>query len=219
MEPVSVIIPAYNEEGRIERTLQSLQGENWIKELIVIDDGSDDRTFSLSQKWTNHALRLERNEGKARAIEEGVRYSTSSILLLLDADLEKSAALSKKLVAPLWEREADMTIAVFPPTKNSGYGLVKRFATWGIFTQTGTRLLSPLCGQRAIRKEAFEKCYKGDRGFGIEVGLSLDFLKAGYQIKEIEVPFSHRETGKNIAGFIHRIKQGLFVCHSLFIRR
>lgn len=218
-EQVSIIIPAYNEELRIGKTLSSLRNEKWIREVIVVDDGSKDQTTSEAKKWTRHVIRLPRNGGKALAIEKGCHYASSPILLFLDADLEHSAALAKMLVQPIWLEQAEMTIAIFPPSVNGGFGMVKAFASWGIYKKTGRKLLAPLCGQRALKKEVLEACYQGDKGFGIEVGLALDFLSAGYRVQEIEVGFTHRETGKRLSGFYHRMKQGVSVCQSLISRR
>jgi glycosyltransferase involved in cell wall biosynthesis len=219
VEQVSVIIPAYNEEQRIENTLRSLQREDWIKELIVVDDGSTDQTATLAKKWTSHVIRMPHNVGKALALKTGCDYATAAILLFLDADLEESAGFAKKLVQPVWKYDIDMTIAVFPTARNGGFGLVKQFAAWGIYRKTGKRLRSPLCGQRAIKKGVLDACYQGDRGFGIEVGLSLDCLLSGYTIQEVPIPFTHRETGKRLPGFLHRMKQGVSVCQALLSRR
>lgn len=220
MDSVSIIIPAHNEQSRIETTLRSLQqsGE-WFKEIIVVDDGSSDETYTLARKWTPHVLRLEQNQGKAKAIELGCAHASQSIYLFLDADLETSAGLAIALVEPIWQDKADMTVAIFPPALNGGFGLVKRLAKWGIYKKTGIKVHSPLCGQRAVKKEVYQFCYQGDRGFGIEVGLTLDFLLAGYQVQEIEIPFQHRETGKNVAGFYHRLKQGIAIGQALLSRR
>lgn len=219
IEQVSIIIPTYNEELRIGNTLSSLRNEAWIREVIVVDDGSKDETISVAKKWTRHVIKLPHNLGKARAIAMGCQYASSSILLFLDADLEHSAVLAKGLVQPIWLEEADMTIAIFPSTVSGGFGMVKSFASWGIHQKTGRRLLAPLCGQRAIKKDVLEACYQGDRGFGIEVGLAVDCLRAGYKVQEVEVGFTHRETGRRVSGFYHRMKQGVSVCQALISRR
>jgi glycosyltransferase involved in cell wall biosynthesis len=218
-EQVSIIIPAYNEESRIGKTLSSLRNEEWIREVIVVDDGSKDQTSGEAKKWTKHVIKLPRNGGKALAIEKGCQYASSPILLFLDADLEHSAALAKMLVQPIWLEQAEMTIAIFPPSVNGGFGMVKDFASWGIYKKTGRKLQAPLCGQRALKKDVLEACYQGDKGFGIEVGLALDFLSSGYRVQEIEVGFTHRETGRRLSGFYHRMKQGVSVCQSLISRR
>jgi len=88
----SVIVPAHNEEEAIEKTVQSLLEQDYPrKEVIVVDDGSTDRTFNLAQRFAEDGLiRLihrERASGKkARAVNHGVLFSNGDIIVTLDAD-------------------------------------------------------------------------------------------------------------------------------------
>ncbi|WP_202076746.1 glycosyltransferase family 2 protein [Caldalkalibacillus salinus] len=216
---VSVVIPAYNEEAHIGQTLSVLQDQKWVKELIVVDDGSSDLTHYIAEKYTAHVLSLPRNVGKAEALKRGSLYARYPILLFLDADLRETAKHAKALVQPLWKGQAHMTTAVFPPTSSNGFGLIRRFAQWQIKKKTGVSLQSPLCGQRAIYREVFHSIYRGDQHFGVEVGLTLDCLKGGYNVQEVEVPFEHRELGKTWRGMRHRLKQGMFVCQAIYARK
>lgn len=216
---VSIIIPAYNEEQRIGNTLAAIRTEAWVKEIIVVDDGSTDRTSEVAARLADEVIRMETNQGKAAAIEVGVTHSSAPFLLLLDADLEESAVYCGRLIEPLWQSKAEMTVAQFPPALNGGFGMVKKLAAWGIYKRTGKIITSPLSGQRAMLREVYYSCYKGDKGFGLEVGITIDCLLAGYRIEEVEIPFTHREMGKGLKGFYHRMKQGLAVCQSLMARR
>ncbi|EGL84108.1 glycosyl transferase family 2 [Caldalkalibacillus thermarum TA2.A1] len=220
MDQVSIIIPAYNEEQYIGQTLSALlHSGDWFREIIVVDDGSEDNTFHQARIYTPHVIRLSRNKGKSAAMMVGVYQSSAPVLLFLDADLGHSASLAKNLPQPVQDHCADMTIAVLPKTKKGGLGLVKHFASWGIYRQTGVWLEAPLSGQRAVRKKQFLSSYKGDQGFGFEVGLTIDYLQAGLTIQEVEVPFTHRERGKTLDGFWHRFKQGLAVKQALKLRK
>lgn len=220
MDSVSIIIPAYNEEERIGTTLRSLvQSGSWFDELIVVDDGSNDKTHSIAEQWTKQVMRIEQNQGKGFALQMGSSMAKGDILLFLDADLEETAAFGKQLLPPLEQNKVEMTVAILPPTRKSGFGLVKRLARWGIYRETGVFLEAPLSGQRAIRRNIYQACSPGDQGFGFEVGLTVELLKAGYSIEEVEIPFCHRETGKNISGFMHRFRQGVAVSQALFSRR
>lgn len=213
--PVSVVIPAFNEEARIGQTLEALCARNSFKEIIVVDDGSKDRTYSLAKRWTNQVIKLPRNQGKAAAVKRGSLLAQQPILLFLDADLGKTASWGIDLVQPVLNGEADMAVAALPPAQKGGFGLVKRMARNEIYKRTGHIFSAPLSGQRAIKREIFLNCYKGDFRFGLEVGLTLDCLEQGYTIQEVELPFSHRETGKNFMGFWHRLKQGVAVYQAL----
>lgn len=219
MSDVSIIIPAYNEAHYIGSTLEALlKDSSWFGELIVVDDGSTDQTVSLARRFTNQVVRLPHNQGKAAAIMAGVKRATCSTLLFLDADLGESAILAPSLIQPVQGDLCDMSIAVLPEARRGGFGIVKQLARKGIYKRSGVWLRAPLSGQRALRKEEFLAIYRPDEGFGFEVGLTIDYLQAGLRIKELEIPFVHRERGKTISGFWHRFKQGLAVQQALKVR-
>ncbi len=219
MTDVSIIIPAYNEEDYIGSTLKALtEDPSWYNELIVVDDGSTDKTSRVAKQYVSQVISLPYNQGKSAALMAGVAHSSGAFLVFLDADLGDSARLAQRLVKPVQEEACDMSIAILPPTTEGGLGIVKNWAKRGIYDLTGVWLTAPLSGQRALRKKEFLSTYKGDQGFGFEVGLTIDYLRAGYRIKEIEIPFVHRQHGKTWAGFWHRFKQGLAVNQALKVR-
>ncbi|GAA0351121.1 glycosyltransferase family 2 protein [Bacillus horti] len=217
--PVSVVIPAYNEEKRIGQTLAALTQEQLFKEIIVVDDGSTDQTYNIAKNWTKHVLKFSQNQGKTEAIRRGSLFARQPILLFLDADLEESAAWASELVQPILHNEADMVIAALPAAKKGGFGLIKRMARAGIHRKTGKTFLAPLSGQRAIKRNVFFSCFKGSYRFGLEVGLTIDCLNQGFVVQEMELPFTHRELGRGPIGFLHRFKQGLAVYQTLRSRR
>jgi len=85
---ISVIVPAYNEEKVIERTIQALIDTKYPdKEIIVVDDGSKDKTFDIMNKYKKQVKVLQKtNGGKASAINFGLAYSTGEIIVIVDAD-------------------------------------------------------------------------------------------------------------------------------------
>jgi hypothetical protein len=104
--------------------------------------------------------------------------------------------------------EADMTIARFPPArKKGGFGFVKALARWGVYIYTGKNINCSLSGQRAFRREVMECIGNISPGFGVEVGLTIDALKKGFSVMEVDVDMTHRETGRDLGGFAHRIRQ------------
>jgi glycosyltransferase involved in cell wall biosynthesis len=217
---VSIVIPAWNEGQTIGITLQALHKEkeknNWWDELIVIDDGSIDDTYEQALPWADKVILHQHNKGKGAALQAGCREASHPILLLLDADLGVSAARAYKLLEPIISNQADMTIARFAaPIKKGGFGLVKGLAVHGIYWLSGYRTKAPLSGQRAIRKQILKNMNDLSQGFGIEVGLTIDVAKRGYRICEVDIPFQHRETGRNWRGFIHRGKQFISVGRTL----
>jgi glycosyltransferase involved in cell wall biosynthesis len=205
---VSVVIPAYNEADSIVSTLQAVREHVICDELIVVDDGSTDGTGALADSWADLVIRLPRNQGKGAALQTGWRRAAGDIVLLLDGDLRESAGEANRLIAPVLSGVCDMAVAVLPaPARKAGVGLAKGLARHGIRLLTGYRAQAPLSGQRAIRRQVLERTGRLDKGFGIEVGLTIDALRAGYRVLEVPVAFSHRETGNDWAGYCHRGKE------------
>ncbi|WP_139489285.1 glycosyltransferase family 2 protein [Brevibacillus dissolubilis] len=216
MKKVSVIIPAYNEAANIEATLQAVRRAVPCDELIVVDDGSQDDTVRLAKRYADHVCSLPQNYGKGTALQIGWRLARGEVLLLLDGDLKETAAEAHRLVTPVLEGHCDMAIAAFPrPKQRTGFGLAKGLARHGIKMLTGFTPSAPLSGQRAIRREVLAQVGTLDHGFGIEVGLTVDVLRAGYKVQEVPVEFSHRQTGNDLHGFMHRGKEFVAIGRAL----
>jgi glycosyltransferase involved in cell wall biosynthesis len=205
---ISVLIPAYNEEDKIEDTIKSIKGLDGVEEVVVIDDGSVDNTYQKASNLATKVIKLEQNQGKGAALNRGLEEVNGDIILLLDADLGGSSAEAMKLVEPLLEGRADMSIAKFPPSKvKGGFGLVKGLANWGLRKLTCQEFSAPLSGQRALSKEVVKELKGFAKGFGVEVCLTVDVCQAGFRVEEVPVMMKHRESKRDIQGFIHRGKQ------------
>ena len=210
---ISMIIPAYNEEVKIKDTLESIKGIKEINEIIVVDDGSTDKTTKIASEVNSEkivVLKLDKNRGKGYALNYGLKIAmkNADIIGFLDADLGRSANDVKKLINPILNDEADVVIAKFPPAKKKGgLGFVKGLAKESVFEMTGVELDATLSGQRLFKKEVLEKFKEIPFGYGVEVGMTIDILKNGYKIKEVLVNMTHNETGRDLKGFIHRGKQ------------
>lgn len=227
----TALIPAYDEESSIGRTVAALKELPSIDEVVVVDDGSTDETARVAEAAGARTIRLPRNIGKGDALnaalkDESVRQT--DVIVLVDGDVEETAAEAEKLITPLAAGEADMTIGAFPPGaqqsssaagEKGGFGLVKGLARWGIRRATGEVMQTPLSGQRAIRRAVLEKTGGFAPGFGMEVALTIDVLKDGLKVKEVPVEMSHHLTGRDVAGFWHRGRQFLAVLRVLAARR
>ncbi|MFY9188176.1 MAG: glycosyltransferase family 2 protein [bacterium] len=208
---VSVLIPAHNEEQNIQQTIQGVHkiprhlapALDW--EIIVIDDGSSDNTLAQAARCQVQTLRLDRNMGKGGALRHGLQQADGDIIVFLDADLRQSAAEAHKLISPLLDNRADVTIARFKPTtKPGGFGLVKALAASGVKYFTGQNLTAVLSGQRAFKRRVLESIGPIPDGFSLEVGMLIDILTGGYHVLEVDVDMEHDVTGRNWHGFIHR---------------
>ena len=210
---ISIIIPAYNEGSRIKNTLESIKNIKDINEIIVVDDGSSDNTTQEASSSESDKIKvytLEKNRGKGYALNYGLKIAkeNASIIGFLDGDLGSSAKDIEKLIKPILENKADVTIAKFPPAKKKGgLGFVKNLAKESVKDMTGVELDSTLSGQRIFKREVLEKFDEIPFGYGVEVGMTIDILKNGFSIEEVLVDMTHNETGRNLKGFIHRGKQ------------
>jgi glycosyltransferase involved in cell wall biosynthesis len=218
---VSIIIPAWNEACIIAETLEAIR-EAFAHiallelEIIVVDDGSQDNTIEMATPYADRVICHSCNMGKGTAMYNGWRVARGNYIIFLDADLGKSAGNVQLLLKPLIHDEYDMTIAELPMAQiRGGFGLVKGLAAVGIYRLCGYHTRTPLSGQRAIRREVLERIGGLSRGFGVEVGLTIDVARAGYRIGELPVPFRHRESGRDLQGFYHRGKQFVSVGRTL----
>jgi hypothetical protein len=140
-------------------------------------------------------------------------------LLFLDGDLGETASRAAPLAAPVQAGEADMTIAVFTDrVRRGGHGFVVALSGAGIERATGWRPAQPLNGQRCLTRAAFEAARPLAAGFGAETGLTIDLLRRGMRVREVEVPLAHRATGTDWRSQLHRARQFADVARALLPR-
>jgi len=216
-ERTAAIVPARNEASRIAETVRALLADALFDEVIVVDDGSSDATVACAQASGARVIRSGNSRGKGGALAAGVRATDASILAFIDADLGETASIAGALLGPVIAGDADMTIAAPPREGTSGFGLVERFAAFGIRRLTGTAMTRPLSGQRALRRALADPARLAPR-FGVEVGLSIDALRAGARLQEITLAFRHARTARTPAGFLHRGRQGIDIAGALASR-
>lgn len=204
---VSAIIPAFNEEKTIASTVEALLSIEGIHEVIVIDDGSTDKTAQVARQVGAITFQLAENCGKGQALEVGSAVSRGEILLLVDADLGHTAKEAVLLLKPVVTGEADMAVAIFPVTgERGGFGLVEGLARWAIGRSGGPRPVQPLSGQRALKREVWREL-GFSTGFGVETALSMGVHRCGYRMVEIPTAMSHRKTTRDWRGIVHRGQQ------------
>lgn len=208
---VTAIVPAYNEEGRIRNTVLALKNIEYIQHIYVINDGSTDRTYDMAGSVDSiDVVNQYPNRGKGEALSKGLQLALkdSDIIVFVDADLEESARDVEKLIIPILEDRADVTIAKFPPARRKGgFGFVKKLAKEGVYINTGKKMDTVLSGQRAFKSEVLEQINGKYKGYGVELGMIIDILNRGYSVMEVDVNMYHNETGRDLSGFIHRGKQ------------
>ncbi len=128
-------------------------------------------------------------------------------MLLCDGDLGDSAARLAPLVAAVEAGECDLAVAAFGRRVGGGFGLALGFARWAIRRRCGFEAEAPISGQRAMRVEVLRAALPFARGYGMELGMTVDAVRAGYRVGEYELDLSHRATGRTLSGFTHRARQ------------
>jgi glucosyl-3-phosphoglycerate synthase len=217
----AAVIPARDEAATLAETLDGLRNITGLSHIIVADDGSRDATPEIARKLGAEVLPASppgESGGKGHALRLGLiraRELEPDAVLLADADLGPSAAWLADLLAALDEHHP-VAVAAFPPAATTGgFGLVKNFSRRAILRRTGYAPSEPLSGQRALLTSALATLPGIAPGFGAEVGMTLDFLTTGIKPLEIPLPLTHRPTGRNLSGFIHRARQGLDIARAL----
>jgi glycosyltransferase involved in cell wall biosynthesis len=213
---LSIIIPAYNEAARLEKTLQAvvdyLRQNLPQTEVIVVDDGSSDETAGLARRvfqssgdMRTSVISYKSNLGKGRAVRLGLLAARGDIALFSDADLSTPISETPKLIEPIASGQYDVTfgsraldrklIGVHQSWRREQGGrifnLVVRIATGMPFWDTQ-------CGFKAFRMSVCRPLIEAatiDR-FGFDVELLYLAFRAGLNLKEIPVRWDHNEGSK-----------------------
>ena len=205
---VGVIIPAYNEENSIKCIIDELLNLNYIDRILVVDDGSKDKTALISALEGADVISLPCNKGKAFAMKRGYEAMETNILIFLDGDIIEGTDQLIELIKPICEQRAEAVIARLPMTPGKGgFGLVKALASKGMWYLTGQTYSSVLSGQRAILRNILRPEFFEYKGFGIEFGMTLDMISNNTRILEVDINMRHNVTGRDLKGFIHRYRQ------------
>lgn len=202
---VFVVIPAWNEQERIAATVRAAAE---LGPVLVMDDGSRDATTRRARGAGARVLTTRRNLGKGAALAAGVAAlpDRARYVLFLDADLEDTAVNAAPLLEAVRSGACDMAVALPPPQPGGGRGLVVGLAREGIKRLTGFEAEAPLSGQRCLTRRAAEQAGYAPR-FGVEVGLTIDLLRAGYRVAEVPADLRHRVTGEDWRSQAHRARQ------------
>ena len=213
---LSVVIPAYNEERTIAETIQRVKAVDLSPldmEIIVVDDGSKDRTREILKTIPEIRVVLqERNAGKGAAVKSGFRAATGDIVIIQDADLEYDPQDYGPMVQPIIDGRADLVIGsrfIRERLQFFGKGAKSPFFTHYIGNIMIVRLTNALYGQSATD---YEGCYKAfsksviDKlpieadGFEYDNELICKLLRRGYRMAEVPITYQPRtyQEGKKI---------------------
>ncbi len=164
---VAAIVPAYNEQETIAEVLRVLLATPNIDEILVVSDGSTDRTVEIARSHGLKTIHLRENQGKGMAMAVGVAHTDATILLFVDGDiLNLSGQLLSELVEPVLRGRSDMNV-----------GIRHRGELINEFHRRNGPLLS---GIRCLRREIFEAVPETHlKGFAIETALNWSCRELG----------------------------------------
>ena len=206
------VVAARNEADRIEATIAALRAAIPGVAVFVGDDASDDGTVTVAEAAGATIVTRERALGKGDNMTAACRLALEGTapdthFLLCDGDLGESAGRLVPLVEAVAENECDLAVAAFAVKVGGGVGAAKGFARWAIRSACGFEAREPISGQRAMRATTLDALLPFAPRYGMETGMTIDAVRLGARVGEIEIDLSHRATGKTLAGFAHRGRQ------------
>lgn len=215
MNKLSVVIPAYNEEGSIkkgslEEVWSFLKKQKYDWEVIVVDDASTDKTLFLSQEFakTHKGIKVlaEPHRGKGGSVIAGMLKTTGDIVIFSDMDQATPIEEIEKFI-PKFEEGYDIVIG--SRSGRRGAPLIRKLMAYGFSILRTIILRLPYkdtqCGFKAFKKEASEKIFSKMKVFtttqksaGVTAGFDLEILylarKLGFKVAEVPVNWLHKET-------------------------
>jgi len=211
---ISLIVPAYNEEKTIKNTLQSLIELDYPKyEIIVIDDGSTDKTLHEATKFPSSTVKVihQQNQGKANALNNGIKNSKGEIIVTVDADTTLKKDSLKKISARFAKNNQIGAVAgnvkVIPEKSllniiqgteyTIGINLLRKAQS-----MLGCVMIVP--GPiAALKKEAITKVgLFSDDTFAEDFDITMKILKQGYKVEYEDKAISYTDAPKNIEDFM-----------------
>jgi len=212
---LSVLIPVYNEEATIGMILDRVLALGPIvKECVVVDDGSKDRTAEIIRQRAANEPRIRffpmpKNQGKTAAIRMALRQASGEILIVQDADLEYDPAEIPDVIAPILSGHADVVFGSrFLVRKASRvlyfYHYLANVGLTFLSNLLTNRNMSDIeTGYKAFRAEVIQPLELTSRGFGMEVEITAMVCKTAARTYEVPISYYGRpyEEGKKI-GFM-----------------
>lgn len=225
---LSIVVPAYNEEKRLPQTLERIlaytKTNSWVTEIVVVDDGSGDRTVDLvravmQQRPEVRLLSNAGNRGKGFSVRRGVMESRGRYVLFSDADLSAPIEEADKMVATLdegWDvvvgsRDIDPSLLELPQGKMRR--LAGRVFRNLVYVVLGLPFLDTQCGFKAFRREAALAVFNKQRieGFGFDV--EILFLARRQNLRVVEIGVRWRN---DPATRVHLMRDSLRMAFDVF---
>ena len=182
---VSVIIPAFNEEETVANVIKVVKKVKYVDEVIVVNDGSTDRTESEAKSAGAIVINHEVNRGKGEALTTGYKKSDSDIIAFIDADIHNLT--SKKvdaIIRPILEGKTDITKTKFARESGRVTELTAKPLLNFFFPEISFE--QPLSGQFAAKRAALKKI-DFEKDYGVDVGIVIDADVLGISVEEVDI--------------------------------
>jgi len=224
----TVVIPAHNEEGNIAECIGRIPNMGISTEIIVVDDGSKDKTAHEVRRAAQSDCRVklisyQPNRGKNNAVQTGFRASIGEVVMILDADMTVMPEDLPKFMAPMEEGRADFvngTRLIYPRANRSmkfanflGNKMFCFLISW-IISQ---RVSDTLCGTKVLFKKDFLKIPMGGEKWG-DFDLIFGAAKLGLRIWEIPVHYKERTAGESKMNAFREVFVFLRACLAGLVR-
>jgi glycosyltransferase involved in cell wall biosynthesis len=204
-----VVVPCYNEEATIQSLIDLVLNSPWVAEIIVVDDGSKDRSREILANIDNAKVRVvlhEVNQGKGAALRTGFKHATSEYVIVQDADLEYDPSEYPLVLEPLLDDRADV---VFGSRFLSGrphrvlyfwHSLGNKFLTLMSNMFTDINLTDMETCYKCFRREVIQSITIEENRFGFEPEITAKLAKSRVRIYEVGISYSGRtyDEGKKI---------------------
>lgn len=204
---LSVIMPVFNEESTILKILDRVRKVDIDKQIVIVDDGSIDRTREILEKLSDENIRViyhAQNRGKGSAIRTAIPYLKGEVTVIQDADLEYDPQEYHKLVRPIIDGKASIVYGSrflqFNKPIYLRYFLGNKFLTWLINILYCSRITDSYTCYKAFDTGVLKTLRLAAKRFEFEAEVTVKLLKKGYEIREVPISYSPRtlREGKKI---------------------
>jgi glycosyltransferase involved in cell wall biosynthesis len=207
---IIVFLPAHNEEATIADVIAQVprQIAHYDVEVLVIDDGSSDRTVEVaSAAGADHIVSFANNRGLGAAVREGLRVSDqlgAELALMIDADNEYPASHIPQVLAPIIANEADYTMGSRFSGPRHNMRIHRRIGNY-LFTLLQSVLLHRWISDGQSGMRGFSRAAMRDaeiiHDYNYAQVLTINLLRKGYRLVEVPIPYRIRTTGQSFISF------------------
>lgn len=181
---VSVVIPAYNEEENIEKVINTAKEVDEVDEVLVVNDGSEDRTADVAKQTGAKVITLKENRGKGYALKKGREKAKGDVLIFIDADIKNIMPKNIQKIIDPFKESYDFVKTRFERKKGRVTQLTAKPLLGHFFPEIEKKFEQPLSGQIGIKKELLNKIDL-EEDMGVDIGILIDVVEMYAKIKEV----------------------------------